>query len=136
MTAPSEQVRDSTAAWVAVCRLAELGVERGIAALVNGQQMALFRLREDEVRAVQQRDPFSGANVMSRGIVGTRQGEPTVAGPMYKQVFSLRTGGCLERAGYEPVDERDDLTVWDVQVLDGVVHVRGPHSPSVEDVKS
>ncbi|WP_235020139.1 nitrite reductase small subunit NirD [Ruania rhizosphaerae] len=136
-TTRSEQTSGpAPSTWVAVCQRAELGVERGIAALVDGQQMALFRLRDDSVHAVQQRDPFSGANVMSRGIVGTRQGEPTVAGPMYKQVFSLRTGACLERGSYEPVDDSADLRTWDVQVLDGVVHVRAPHNGSVEDVKS
>lgn len=108
---------------VRVCALADLVPERGAAALVDGEQVAVFRLLDGTVRAVSQRDPFSGANVMSRGIVGTRQGEPTVAAPMYKQVFSLNTGACLDRAGYEPVDERCDLRVWRVEVIDGSVWV-------------
>ncbi|UFU05284.1 nitrite reductase small subunit NirD [Ruania halotolerans] len=125
-----------TGTWVAVCALEELTVERGAAALVGGLQMALFRTPDDAVYAVAQRDPFSGANVMSRGIVGTRQGEPTVAGPLYKQVFSLRTGACLERAGYEPLDGTPDLTTWPVQVVDTVVQVQTSHSRDQEDVKS
>jgi nitrite reductase (NADH) small subunit len=34
--------------------------------------------------------------VLSRGIVGCRGGVPTVASPMFKQVFDLRTGRCLD----------------------------------------
>jgi len=111
-----------TATGVRVCALADLLPERGAAALVDGVQVAVFRLLDDTVRAVGQRDPFSGANVMSRGIVGTRQGEPTVASPMYKQVFSLDTGRCLDTLGYEPVGGADpDLPVWRARVVDGDV---------------
>lgn len=110
--------------WERVCLLRDLLVERGAAALVGGVQVALFRLPDDTVRVVQQRDPYSGANVMSRGIVGTRGGVPTVAGPMYKQVFDLATGRCLEAAGYAPVQGlAPDLATWPVEVRDGVVHV-------------
>lgn len=109
---------------VLVCALADLVPERGAAALVDGEQVAIFRLVDGSVRAVSQRDPFSGANVMSRGIVGTRQGEPTVAAPMYKQVFSLEDGRCLDRVGYEPVaGAAADLRVWAASVVDGDVWV-------------
>lgn len=118
---------------VQVCQLDDLVPERGAAALIDGAQVAIFRLLDGTVRAVSQRDPFSGANVMSRGIVGTRQGEPTVAAPIYKQVFSLNTGRCLDRVGYEPVDGADpDLQVWPASVVDGAVWVeRVPATLSV-----
>ncbi|MBD8080342.1 nitrite reductase small subunit NirD [Cellulosimicrobium arenosum] len=115
---------DDVGEWERICLLRDLLVERGVAALVGGVQVALFRLPGDEVRAVQQRDPFSGANVMSRGIVGTRGGVPTVAGPMYKQVFDLATGRCLDKVGFEPVAGlAEDLVTWPVEVRAGVVHV-------------
>ncbi|MDF9875848.1 nitrite reductase small subunit NirD [Cellulosimicrobium cellulans] len=121
---PGETATSDTAGWERVCLLRDLLVERGAAALVGGVQVALFRLPDDTVRVVQQRDPYSGANVMSRGIVGTRGGVPTVAGPMYKQVFDLATGRCLEAAGYVPVQGlAPDLATWPVEVRDGVVHV-------------
>ena len=117
-------VAAETTEWERVCLLRDLLVERGAAALVGGVQVALFRLPDDTVRVVQQRDPYSGANVMSRGIVGTRGGVPTVAGPMYKQVFDLATGRCLEAAGYVPVQGlAPDLATWPAEVRDGVVHV-------------
>lgn len=119
----------------AVCLLAVLAVERGSAALLTIEgaevQIALFRLHDDEVLAVQQLDPYSGANVMSRGLVGTRGGEPTVAGPVYKQVFSLRTGTCLETAGYPPQPGLSgDLTTFAVEVREGVVHVAAESNTS------
>ncbi|MFI2703874.1 nitrite reductase small subunit NirD [Cellulosimicrobium composti] len=132
--ASAEQVGPGTAhddGWERVCLLRDLLVERGAAALVGGVQVALFRLPDDTVRVVQQRDPYSGANVMSRGIVGTRGGVPTVAGPMYKQVFDLTTGRCLETAGYAPVQGlAPDLATWPAEVRDGVVHVSTRPAPA------
>ncbi len=110
------------AAWVAVCRLGDLAPERGAAALVGGEQVALVRLVDDVVHAVDQRDPYSGAHVMARGIVGTRGATPTLTSPMHKQVFDLRTGECLEAMGAEP----RALRVWPVRVARGVVEVRRP----------
>ena len=109
----------ATSTWVPVCGLKALSPERGAAALVEGVQVALFRTHDDRVYAVQQLDPFSGAHVISRGIVGTRGDVPTVASPMYKQVFDLRTGECLDPVGKEPVH----LRTYAVRVADGVVSV-------------
>lgn len=111
--------------WEAVCRLADLVPERGAAALVGGDQVALVRLHDDSVLAVQQRDPYTGAHVMSRGIVGTRGDAPTLASPLHKQVFELQTGACLEPMGAEP----RPLLTWPVRVVDGLVLVR--RSPGV-----
>jgi len=68
--------------WVPVCGYDVLLPERGVAVLVDGEQIALFRLADGTVRAVGNRDPFSGAYVLSRGIVGSRGDVPTVASPM------------------------------------------------------
>jgi nitrite reductase (NADH) small subunit len=81
---------------VDVCALARLQPERGVAALFDDVQVALFRTYDGEVRALGNVDPFSGAAVLSRGIVGDRGGVPTVASPIYKQVFSLLDGRCLD----------------------------------------
>ncbi len=83
-----------------VCRLDDIVPNTGVCALVGGEQVAVFRigsgLADDRVFALGNRDPFSGANVLSRGIVGDLQGELVVASPVYKQHFSLLTGRCLE----------------------------------------
>jgi len=103
--------------WVDVCGYEDLQPERGAAALVGGQQVALFRLTDGSVHAVGHHDPFSGANVMARGIVGTRGDVDTVASPVYKQVFDVRTGQCLD-------DPSVRLPCWPVRVDDGRVRVR------------
>lgn len=112
-----ELTSTETLTWYDVCRIEDLPRERGAAALVDGRQVALFRTFDGTVHAVQQRDPYSGAYVMSRGIVGTRGAAQTVASPMYKQVFDLGTGECLEPVGKDPVG----LETFAVSVRDGVV---------------
>ena len=99
-----------------VCEYDVLLPERGVAALLGDVQIALFRTHDGEVFAIGNQDPFSGANVMSRGIVGSRGDVPTVASPMFKQVFSLRTGECLD-------DPDVSLPVYPVEVVDGQVVV-------------
>ncbi len=119
-----------TTALTEVCRLDDLSMERGTTALVGREQVALFRTIDDVVYAVQQRDPYCGANVMSRGIVGSRGDIPTVASPMYKQVFDLRTGECLDPLGKEP---RSLLTYF-VTVRDQAVLV-GNVLPGHQDAR-
>ncbi|GAA3101463.1 nitrite reductase small subunit NirD [Nonomuraea salmonea] len=85
--------------WTTICAYDSLLPERGVCALVEGTQVAVFRTYDGELHALANLDPFSGAYVLSRGIVGTRKGEPTVASPLHKQVFSLRTGRCLDDPG-------------------------------------
>jgi nitrite reductase (NADH) small subunit len=122
-------VESSLTGWTVVCRLSDLAPERGAAALLaDGEQVALFRLVDDRVFAVQQHDPFSDAFVISRGIVGSRRLDdvdvPTVASPMYKQVFALATGECLDVAGKTPArDLEPSLRTWPVRVRDGLVEV-------------
>lgn len=104
------------ALWAPVCRYTDLLPERGVAAWVHDRQVALFRTADGLLYAVDNRDPVSGANVMSRGIVGSRADRPTVASPMFKQVYALDTGECLD-------DPTKALGVHPVRVRDGVVEV-------------
>ncbi|HEY9336786.1 MAG TPA: nitrite reductase small subunit NirD [Kribbella sp.] len=99
-----------------ICAVDALLPERGVAALLGDVQIALFRTHDGEVFAIGNQDPFSGANVMSRGIVGSRGDVPTVASPMFKQVFDLRTGACLD-------DPDVSLPVYPVEIVDGQVVV-------------
>ncbi|MFF1818508.1 nitrite reductase small subunit NirD [Kribbella sp. NPDC058245] len=99
-----------------ICRYDVLMPERGVAALAGEVQIALFRLYDGSVYALGNQDPFSGANVMSRGIVGSRGDVPTVASPMFKQVFDLRTGECLD-------DPAVSLPVYPVEIVDGMLRV-------------
>lgn len=124
-TVDSADETASADGWVRVCAVGDLEVERGRAALFGDVQVALFLLHSGRVHAVSNLDPYSGAHVMSRGIVGTRGESPTVASPMYKQVFDLRTGVCLDTQGKEAAT----LAVWPVAVADGDVFVKVEEMP-------
>ena len=105
--------------WAVVCRYDDLFPERGACALVGDHQVAIFRTHDGRLFALSNRDPFSGAYVLSRGIVGSRGGQPTVASPMYKQVFDLATGRCLD-------DPEVSVPTFQIR-LDGTdVEVAGP----------
>ncbi|MEO0768658.1 MAG: nitrite reductase small subunit NirD [Cyanobacteria bacterium J06649_4] len=83
--------------WVTVCSLDAIAPNTGVTALIETEQVAIFRIGQtDEVYAVGNFDPFSKAFVMSRGIVGDRKGVLKVASPIYKQNFNLKTGVCLD----------------------------------------
>ena len=102
--------------WATVCDVERLTQDRGVAALVNGRGVAIFRLSGGQLHAIDNDDPCSGASVLSRGIVGDVDGEPTVASPMYKQRFELRTGRCL--------DADTSVGVHEIRAVDGIVEVR------------
>lgn len=94
--APATPTTNVEPAWVAVCPYDRLLVGRGVAALVGGRQVAVFLLADGSLHAIGNRDPYSGANVLSRGLTADIGGEPAVASPVYKQRFSLRTGRALD----------------------------------------
>lgn len=107
-----------------VCALADLTPELGVAALVGGVQVAVFRLADDRVYAVQNLCPFSGAQVMSRGITGSKGDVPTIASPVYKQVFALTTGECLATMDKSPVNGLGpDLATYPITVNDENVFI-------------
>jgi nitrite reductase (NADH) small subunit len=108
---------EPAAGWTAVCRYRDLQPERGVAALMGGVQVALFRTFDGEVHAIGNQDPFTGAYVLSRGIVGSRGETPTVASPLHKQVFDLRSGICLD-------DETAAAGAYDVRIRGGLVEVK------------
>ncbi|QRY63737.1 nitrite reductase small subunit NirD [Gordonia sp. PDNC005] len=86
--------------WTPACAFDRLQPLRGVAVLLPDQmQVALFRLADDSLRAVGNIDPIGRAAVLSRGIVGDRNGFPVVASPLKKQAFSLIDGRCLDVDG-------------------------------------
>jgi nitrite reductase (NADH) small subunit len=113
---------------VPVCDVRELTPDLGVAVLVGDEQAAIFRLADDRIFAVQNLCPFSGAYVISRGITGSRGDEPTIASPIFKQVFSLETGECLANMDKLPVDGLSaHLVTYPVSVDNGqvILHLAG-----------
>lgn len=112
--------------WQPICALADLVPHRGVAALVDGRAVAVFRLdpaplgdHDHGLRAIEDVDPYAGASVLSRGLVGHTEAAGDrvhyVASPLRKQRFDLATGRDL--------DGDHHVTVWPVRVTDGMVEV-------------
>lgn len=103
--------------WIDICHLEDLTPNRGVAALLGDQQVAIFYLAKDEaVYAIHNYDPIGKANVLARGIVGDVKGEVVVASPLYKQHFSLISGQCVE-------DENVRVPVYKVRIVEGRIQV-------------
>ena len=103
--------------FLPVCDLAALIADRGVAALVDDRAVAVFLLGNGELVAIDNVDPISGAGVLSRGLIGEADGTPTVASPLYKQRFDLRTGACLD-------DAEVSVRVHDAREVAGRVEIR------------
>lgn len=121
----SNEISTDPLTWTAVCTTDQLPPERGIAALVDGRAVALFRTFDDQWFALDNHCPYARASVLARGIVGTKRVEgpdgspvevPFVASPMLKQRFGLRDGICLDAPEVR-------VPTFAVRILGGVVHI-------------
>ncbi len=113
-----DEVTSAMSDWKSICSIEDIPTNSGRCALVGGHQVAIFRVCEGDVQtfyAIDNRDPFSDANVLSRGIVGSLQDRVVVASPLYKQHFCLKTGECLE--------DNVQLRTWQVRILGGKVQL-------------
>ena len=108
-----------------MCATDRVRPDRGVAALVGDDMVALFRVGGDQEQwfAIDHLDPVTGAPVMARGLVGSTDGAdaeggdaPTVASPIYKERYDLRTG--------MGIGNDHAAKTWDVRVVDGMVEVR------------
>jgi nitrite reductase (NADH) small subunit len=109
--------KPNTGTWHAVCALDDIWPNTGVCALLEGRQVAIFRLQDDQLYAIDNYDPHSDANVMSRGIVGDLGGERVVASPIYKHHYQLHTGICVE-------NDQVRLPVYAVELRNGTVWVQ------------
>lgn len=110
-------VHETVTRWIDVCLLSAIKPNTGVCALIDSQQVAIFRVGEgDKLYAISNYDPFSKAYVLSRGIVGDRNGILKVASPIYKQNFNLATGECLD-------DPNVTIPCFPVRVVDGRIQV-------------
>ncbi|MGL4318271.1 MAG: nitrite reductase small subunit NirD [Pseudomonas sp.] len=105
--------------WQSLCARQDLVANSGVVAWVDGAQVALFYLPEagdQQLYAVDNRDPLSGANVIGRGIVGSLGGDLVIAAPLYKQHYRLHDGSCLEYP-------EQQLRTWPVRLQGDTVEI-------------
>jgi nitrite reductase (NADH) small subunit len=112
--------RDTPAsAWTAICAVEDIVPNTGVCALLQGQQVAVFRMNDGEesrVFAIGNYDPNSDAAVLSRGLVGNLGERLVVASPIYKHHFDLQTGECLEAPEHS-------VPTWPARIEGGKVWV-------------
>jgi NAD(P)H-dependent nitrite reductase small subunit len=104
--------------WQNICALDDLIPGTGVCALVGGRQIAVYQV-DGQTYALDNFDPGSRANVLSRGLTGDLQNERVVASPIYKHHFALASGRCIE-------DPTFSVTAYATRVLDGMVQIETP----------
>ncbi|WP_165065680.1 nitrite reductase small subunit NirD [Marisediminicola senii] len=119
MTTSAPVTDATTGTWTVACAGAELEPLWGETVLLAGRQIALIKLSDDELYAVGNQDPHTGAFVMARGIVGSRGDIPTIASPLHKEVYDLRTGAGLSNPALR-------IDSYPSRIVDGVVEVQLP----------
>ncbi|MDE1167150.1 MAG: nitrite reductase small subunit NirD [Pseudomonas sp.] len=104
--------------WQAVCSRHDLIAQSGVVVWLDGAQVAVFYVpaTDQQVYAIDNHDPESGANVMGRAIVGHLKGHLVVAAPLYKQHYALADGHCLENPAQK-------LKVWAVRLVGDEVQI-------------
>ena len=105
--------------WTTACATAELEPLWGETVLLDGHQIALIKISDDELYAVGNQDPHTGAFVMARGIVGSRGDVPTIASPLHKEVYDLATGECFTNPALV-------LQTFRTRVVGGMIEVELP----------
>ena len=109
----------SDTAWLAACPIAELETGWGETALLAGRQIALLKDSDSHAFAIDAQDPHTGAMVMARGIMGSRGDAPTIASPLHKEVYDLRTGAGLSHPDYA-------VRTYPTRIVAGVLEVELP----------
>ncbi|XMR42248.1 nitrite reductase (NAD(P)H) small subunit [Escherichia coli] len=80
------------------CQLNDILPGTGVCALIEGalRSPCSALSAAAEVFAIDNRDPFFAANVLSRGLICGTPGRLWVASPLKKQRFRLSDGHCFE----------------------------------------
>ncbi len=104
--------------WFHVCNVQDMPHNGGVCVKYGEHQIALYYFtHRNEWYASQNLCPHKQQMALSRGMLGSQQGEPKVACPFHKKTFSLKDGHCLN-------DEAcSNINVYDVRVAEGEVYI-------------
>lgn len=83
-------------------------------------QVAIYTLRKEEWYATQNLCPHQQQMVLSRGLLGDKEGTPKVACPLHKHAFDLKSGRHLGG------DESWNLATYPVRIDGDQVQVELP----------
>ncbi|MEH6308656.1 nitrite reductase small subunit NirD [Olivibacter sp. CPCC 100613] len=103
--------------WIKVGTAEEFPEDGGLCFKHRELQIAVFNFtNRNEWFACQNLCPHKMQMILSRGMIGSQQGEPKVACPFHKKTFSLKTGECLN-------GDECRITTFPVKEIDGEVYV-------------
>lgn len=103
--------------WFRAARAEDFPENGGACVRYGQQQIAVFNFtRRSEWYACENMCPHKMQMVLSRGMIGSHDGEPKVACPFHKRTFSLRTGDCLNA-------DECSVKVFPVKVENGFVYI-------------
>ncbi len=104
--------------WLPACNTHDVPVNGGVCVKYHDQQIALFHFsRRGEWYATQNECPHRKQMALSRGMIGSQEGEPKVACPFHKKTFSLVDGHCIND------EDECSLTTYPVKVENDMVYI-------------
>lgn len=108
---------DEVTHWFKAAKTSEFPGDGGACIRYKGIQIAVFNFaRRNEWYACQNLCPHKMQMILSRGMIGSVQGEPKVACPYHKKTFSLKTGENLN-------GEEAAIATYPVKVEEGYVYI-------------
>ena len=103
--------------WFKAAREQDFPENGGACVSYKDLQVAVFNFsNRNEWYACQNLCPHKMQMILSRGIIGSTDGEPKVACPFHKKSFSLNSGKCLS-------GDEEKIAVFPVKVEDGFVYI-------------
>ena len=81
--------------WVKAAKAEDIPLETKGCVKFGDTFIAVIHYDENTWYAVQNVCPHMKENVLSRGIIGDKKGEPKLVCPLHKNAFSLQTGAHL-----------------------------------------
>ena len=104
--------------WFAACATTDVPENGGVCVKIREEQIALFHFaRRGEWYASQNLCPHRQQMALSRGLIGSQNGEPKIACPFHKKTFSLIDGHCMSG------DDDCHIKTYPVKVQDGKVYI-------------
>lgn len=112
-TANEEDVK----VWFKAAKTSDFPQDGGACVKYKDIQVAVFNFsRRSEWYACQNLCPHKMQMVLSRGMIGSLEGQPKVACPFHKKTFSLESGACLS-------GEEESISIFPVKVENDFVYI-------------
>ncbi|SDD14802.1 nitrite reductase small subunit NirD [Niabella drilacis] len=114
--------------WIYACKATDMPHNGGVCVQYGTEQIALYYFtHRNEWYATQNLCPHKKQMALSRGMLGSQQGEPKVACPFHKKTFSLKNGQCLNDEACSAI-KTYPVKVHEGNIFINVASILTPHS--------